>query len=449
MTTLFNSLRQYCMAENTFDETDFRRVLEGVLQTTPNLASLKFNLPFQVIGRASRTATLLLATTFACFASRPAEFCPLKTLVLDHVSDSTILDIAQNPIDLGNALATFRSLKNLVVSIKRQESGTTLVNVFANRLWLLITEAARLESLCITGWNVKSAGPSRRRRPRVDFNEWMMKSLPYPDVENRRIMKHLRFLELRRIEIDPIALKRLIEDHSQSLKELYLNEVYLKVLESTALWIGHGSLHPRPQGCCWLAEDLRKIESLKLEVLRVSGLGYNDFDPGNDDQPETYDLVDPLGFNRSLEERFVEAVLGPSSLIMTPEGWSLRPSSLMQFANTSNPFTFGAGTAAGPSSPSKHVVELASLARTRSSSTSSLKSAAPRKASTPKVNYDVDAFQRVHNTTSHWKASIDGLFINHNEKALMELQKIISVADKGMSFLSDEIDRLHSLTGWP
>jgi hypothetical protein len=63
-----------------------------------------------------------------------------------------------------------------------------------------------------------------------------------------------------------------------------------------------------------------------------------------------------------------------------------------------------------------------------------------------KVDYDVETFQRFHNTTSHWKCSIDGLFYNHNEKALVELQKIISVADRGMALLSEEITRIHSLT---
>jgi hypothetical protein len=437
MTTLLNSLRQYCMSETTFDETDFRRVMDGVIQVTPNMARLKLNLPFQVIGRASRTATLLLATTFACFAKRPAEFKHLETFVLDHVSDSTILDICRNPIDLGNALATVRSLKNLLISIKRQESETAKMSMFASRLWLLISEAADLESLCITGWNVKTTSPSRRRRPRVDFNEWMMKSLPYPDLENRRIMKHLRYLELKRIDIDPISLKKLIEQHSKSLRELYLNEVYLKVFESTALWIGHGSLHAKPQGCCWVAEDLRKIESLNLDVLRVSGLGYNHFDPGNDHHPETYDLVDPLGLNRSFEERFVEAVFRPT------DSDSVQ-SSKVKLGRAPRPFVFTAGTNAGLNSQSTHTAN--SNTSTPSSHTSALKTVSPGTISTPKANYDVEAFQRLHNTTSHWKASIDGLFINHNEKALIELQKIISVADKGMSYLSEEIDRLHSLT---
>lgn len=459
MTTLLDSLRQYCMSEKTFDETDFRRVMDGVLRVTPNLTRLKLNLPFQVIGRASRTATLLLATTFACFAARPSDFRYLETLVLDHVSDSTILDICQNPIDLSNALHTFRYLKNLVISIKRQESSVQLMSIFSNRLWLLISEANNLESLCITGWNVKtSSGTNRRRRARIDFNDWMMKSLPYPNLDSKRTLKHLRFLELKRIDIDPISLQRLIEQNSSSLKELYLNDVYLKVFESpdqgtTALWIGHGSAVPKPQGCYWLAENLRNMESLNLDVLRVSGLGYNDFDPTRGDEKEEYDLVDPLGLNRSFEQRFVEAVLGhvpPSPKSITDMAiatacprhsttWHLPPSRFTP--NVGGMMTSTAGIeSSGPTIP----FTLFHIPPSPIPTTSR-----PRQTQVRKIDYDVEAFQRFHNTTSHWKCTIDGLFYNHNEKALVELQKIISVADRGMALLSDEIDRLHSMTRLP
>ncbi len=451
MTTLLDSLRQYCMSEKTFDETDFRRVMEGVLRVTPNLTRLKLNLPFQVIGRASRTATLLLATTFACFRQRPKEYRSLETLVLDHVSDSTILDICLNPIDLGNALHTFSYLKNLVISIKRQESSTPLMNIFSNRLWHLISEAEHLESLCITGWNVKTSGPLRRRRARADLNDWMMKSLPYPELDRNRRLKHLRYLELRRIDIDPIALERLIQQNSTSLKELYLNDVYLKVFESperhtTALWIGHGSAGPKPQGSYWLAENLRNMESLNLDVLRVSGLGYNDFDPSTDMQPKKYDFEDPSGLDRPFEQRFVEAVLGhllpspqPITAMVTATacprhltGW--RPSRL-PLAGQTDPLTSFTRT---------RLTQSLDLACATTSLTSGTLRLGDRPAR--KVDYDVETFQRYHNTTSHWKCSIDGLFYNHNEKALVELQKIISVADRGMALLSEEISRIHSLT---
>jgi hypothetical protein len=42
------------------------------------------NLPFQVVGNQSLTATLLLATTFATLAERGEEHLPLDTLVVDQ-----------------------------------------------------------------------------------------------------------------------------------------------------------------------------------------------------------------------------------------------------------------------------------------------------------------------------------------------------------------------------
>lgn len=420
MATLLDSLQQYCMSETTFDETDFRRLIDGVLQETPNMTRLRLNLPFQVIGRASRTATLLLASMFACFANRPSEHKPLETLVLHHVSDSTILDICKNPFDVGNALKTFRSLKNLVISIKRQETSPQLMTNFTSRLWLLITEAKHLESLCITGWNAKSVTRVRRRRARgertrVDFNDWMMKSLPYPKLDDSRTLKHLRFLELKRIDIDPTALEKLIEQNSASLKELYLTDVYLKVFEQpdgtmTALWIGPGNGTTMPKDCCWLAEKLRGMEHLKLEVLRATALGYNDFDAERTSTNEFYDFEDPLGLNRSLEQRFVEAVL---------------------------------------SSPLPHWgTDADGLVVCPTQLESKEDSEAVQKAAR-KIDYDAEAFQCLHNTTSHWKYFIDGLFNNYNETALIALQKIVSVADTGMTLLSDEIDRIHSMPWIP
>jgi hypothetical protein len=156
MGPLLLSLRRYCMNENTFDETDFRRVIEGVLSATPNMTRLKLNLPFQVLGRASSTATLLLATTLACVANRPPEeYKPLETLVLDHVSDTTLISVCNNPIDLLNALTTFANLKNLVLSIKRQETRQNAQSTFTTHLWFLIRKAENLESLCLIGWNIK------------------------------------------------------------------------------------------------------------------------------------------------------------------------------------------------------------------------------------------------------------------------------------------------------
>jgi hypothetical protein len=97
MAPLLDSLRKYCMGEFTFDEADFMKVVKAVMDNTANLTRLKVNLPFQVVGHGSSTATLFLATTLACVAKRPEESKFLETFVLDHVSDTTIMSICHNP----------------------------------------------------------------------------------------------------------------------------------------------------------------------------------------------------------------------------------------------------------------------------------------------------------------------------------------------------------------
>lgn len=140
------------------------------MRATPNLRRLKLNLPFQVVGRLSQTATCFLATTMSCLYRRSEEFSTLKTLVLDHVTDTTILAICHNPIDTRNAVACFGNLEDLVLSIKRQETRMVRQKTFAQNLWFLIRHAKKLKSLCLVGWNVKRDGETRKHRHAVSFN---------------------------------------------------------------------------------------------------------------------------------------------------------------------------------------------------------------------------------------------------------------------------------------
>lgn len=425
METLIQALRKYCMNDTTFDETDFTRVLGKVLESGHNLTRMRINLPFQVVGRTSSTATLLLANILACIANRSEEYKPLEVLVLDHLSDTTVTNLCNNPRDVSNAVTTFAGVKHLVLSIKRQESRNSRQVAFTQQLWFLIRKAIGLESLCIIGWNVKRNVDLRRHRHSVGFNEWTMRSLPYI-TESTSKLKNLRCLELKRVDIDPTALVTLIEDNSTSLKELYLNEVYIKVhshdqQEETPLWIGRQG-KPRPEGCCWVAEALRNMESLHLDILRVTGLGYDDFEPHRVSPFPSYDLKDPSGLEVSFDQRFVEAVMHtivsnseevPPSIVQTLSMIHVNASHI----NASN-----------TSEPSSDTVSVSN------------QTPAPRGA----CEYDVEAFQRYHqNTTSQYKKCIDGYFNNHNERALQELQRIIAVADRGMELISDEIDRSH------
>ncbi|TVY37351.1 hypothetical protein LOCC1_G008603 [Lachnellula occidentalis] len=432
MVPLLEDLRRHCMSESTFDETDFRRVLENVLEHIPNTSRLKMNLPFQVVGDQSLTATLLLATTFASLAKRDEEHLSLETLVIDHVSDTTINNICNNPIDLKNAMKTFKELTHLVLSFKRQEKRNSTFN---RNLWFLIRKAGKLGSLCLVGWNVKRDILTRRHRHRgVTENDWRMRSLPYP-LETSLSFDRLRFLELKRVDIDPNQLVQLIADCSGTLKELYLVEVYIKVNgtadeDNVALWIGLQD-SPTPLDACWVAQDLRNMKSLELDVLRVTGLGYDDFEPDEDSLHPTYDLGDPSGSDKSFDQRFVEAVMRAdidTTTKPTPPSKTLSPEPLPEQDVVLPPVISTAGSNAGPEAQESEV-------------------AIPNpECLVQRSDYDADTFQRHHNTTSHFKRSIDGYFTNHNEQALKELQNLISVADRGMSLISQEIERYRVAT---
>lgn len=449
MTILLNSLRKYCMNENTFDETDFKRVTDVVLQSTPNMTRLKVNLPFQVVGLASQTATLLLANTLAAVTQRPPEYNRIETLVLDHVSDTTINTIANNPNDLQNAVFVFSALKHLVLSIKRQEGRAAGMTRFVAHLWYLIRRATKLETMCVIGWNVKRDGKTRLHHPSVTFNEWMMRSFPYDIPSERLRWTNLRCLELKRVDIDPLALGSLIESVQCSLKELYLNEVYLKVFgasdrERTSLWIGHGPTFQKPDHCIWLADYLRNMDGLNLEVLRATGLGYDDFDPDKTSAFPNYDLSDPKKLDRSFDQRFVEAVFGLDiDMVDMPEHTEVMiapaPGYIINSPEADADMT--------GSIPSTTLVSVEDALRDESClSVLRARRTGPHRVHKirTKMDYDAETYQRYRNVTSHFKRCIDGWFTNHNEQALKELQKIITVADRGMALLTEEIERTHA-----
>jgi hypothetical protein len=349
-----------------------------------------------------------MATTLAVLAKRPEEDTPLETLVLDHVSDTSIIEICQNPMDLKNGFSVFAGLKNLVMSVKRQESAATRQATFTQNLWYLIRKAAMLESLCLIGWNVKRNMKTRKYSHGVSFSNWNMRSLPFLEDDLRKL-SHLRFLELKRVDIDPYSLLNIVKQSSRSLKEVYLNEVYLKVhggdgAAKTSLWIGLPNV-AKPADCCWLAEELRDMEGLNLDLIKATGLGYDDFEPLVESALPDYDLMDPTGRERSFDRRFVETVLGISDDGAMPS-CPIENNLLEETTVQGSPFD-------------RRMQE----------------------HETCIDGYDSESFQRYHNTTSHFKRCIDGYFFNKNEGALKELQKVITVADRGMSLLSEEIFR--------
>lgn len=231
---------------------------------------------------------------------------------------------------------------------------------------------------------------------------------------------------MKRVDIDPSALLALIEDNSASLKELYLNEVYIKVhsnvqRELTPLWIGRQDIR-RPERCCWVAEALRNLKDLELNILRVTGLGYDDFEPRRASSSfPAYDLKDPSGLDVSFDQRFVEAVMQMNKIDI--EDASVSVPEMISVAHHNTP------SVNIPTSelPIDTIPPSAGIGSHRG-----------------ECGYDVNAFQQHHrNTTSHYKKCMDGYFNNHNQQALQELQRIIAVADRGMEIISNEIDRSH------
>jgi hypothetical protein len=276
-------------------------------------------------------------------------------------------------------------------------------------LWYLIEKAVPLESLCVIGWNTRRNIRTRRHCPNVDSLHWNMRSLPFSrDISHK--VTQLRNLELKRIDIDPHVFVDLITQISPSLKELFLNQVYLKIRSPQRnsrgldLWIGN--VGPKTDETCWVAEELRAIPELKFDVLRATGIGYDDFIKAPHPDHPTYDLKGPKGHIQSFDQRFVSAVLsGPDA----------KPHHKQAGAPTQS--------LDGTATPTP-------LASTGST---------PPLTSRVRATFDAETYQRNFNSTSEYKRSIDGLFVNHNEQALKELQNIITVADRGMNMLSAEM----------
>jgi hypothetical protein len=220
------------------------------------------------------------------------------------------------------------------------------------------------------------------------------------------------------VDISSRSLLNLISDNAATLREIFLNEVFLKLhgaseAAKNSLWIGYPD-EPRPNEGVWLAENLRDMEGLHLDILRATGLGYDNFQPDLHSAHPNFDLTDPCGLNRSFDQRFVEAVFASGDPAMddtTPAATAHRGSKACE------PISSHDQDILQPKAP------------------------LPRRN---RSDYDAESYQQLRNTTSHYNRSIDGYFYNHNEQAIKELQRIIAVADKGISLVSEEIDRLQA-----
>lgn len=310
------------MNEESFTEIDYRRQLGFMLEHAPNITAVKLNLPFQLVSAAqNRAATMILGNSFEALAQRPEESKTLKTLVLENLSDISVVSLWRNPQDVKNIIGTFGDLRRLFMSIRRNEAGQAHTINFRNRLWEMIGKAEKLQSLCLVDLDVdekhhRDIKTSSQRD--CTLENWQFKCIPTIRKPPKSALPHLTFLELRQVEVMGCGLLSMFKCFGNSLQELYLDSVYLKTVYSAeapqdvnnTLWIGLPNVRP-PLNHRWVATYLRQIRA-QLRVCRVANLGYDQYIMGEEphDSTATYDLQDPCGLSRSLEQRFVEVATG-------------------------------------------------------------------------------------------------------------------------------------------
>lgn len=404
---------RYCLNESSFTEVDYRGSLGKLLEYTPNVSSVRLNLPFQLISKHCRAATMILGNTFEALAQRPEESAQVRTLVLENVTDTTIVKLWRNPRDVRNIIDAFSALANLVISVRRHEEGQAQTLNFRHRLWEMIGKAPNLESLCLIGldWDDGPFEPLKTTTQRdCTIDDWHFRSIPTIRKPPKSVLPRLTYLELRRVEVAGCGLLSMFRCFKGSLKELYLNQVYLKKVHSAGaletpsdvLWIGLPNTRP-PQHHRWIATCLRQME-LRLRVCRVSSLGYDQYVIGEEPHPMLgYDLEDPSGLGRTLEQRFVEVVSG----IQQPDGpdcspvayWPEEEEQAWAYADRDRP----------------HDLE-------------------PRDWSAPHY------FSTQKNPTSGWQKTIDCQFPNFNQFTLDELHWFADTACKGMNKISRAMD---------
>ncbi|KAL2758832.1 hypothetical protein ACRALDRAFT_1080497 [Sodiomyces alcalophilus JCM 7366] len=442
---------RYSMSETSFTEIEYRRTVEEVLFNCRYLERLRVDLPFQFVDQRCNAATMVLANTFSALAGRLSEedAVPLRTLVLENLSDHTIDNLWSNPSDVSNIMHILHRLENLVLTIRRPRHTSFL--------WHLTRHAEHLRTLCLVGNDDDRRPPRGLKQTKawhVPLLEWNARSLPEPylTIRNGRDLfsiPHLTCLELKRIELGPDVLPAMARAFGPTLRELYLNEVYLKAEQgrhvnpdsTEVLWVGLPNKRPGPEDV-WMAMQVRS-RCPSLRVCRAAFLGYDHFihddvlhHNGADGQPAApplrfaspeFDFLDPSGLGRSVAQRFVEVVLGIAQpRAPPPDG---RPVTYL------------------PPDPrdDRLVDELR-----------------PRPAAFRVADYDANAYQTaVHNPTSRWRRSIDGVFPNYNAGTLEELHYIAETASKGMSELQrwrrqelglverDLVDTMTSVGGAP
>ncbi|KAI1660875.1 hypothetical protein F4813DRAFT_266526 [Daldinia decipiens] len=412
----------YCMNDYSFTEIDYRYQLGRLLEQAPNVTAVKLNLPFQLVSPGPYSATtMILGNTFEALAQRPEESETLRTLVLENLTDRSIASLWRNPQDVKNIIGAFRDLRHLFLSVRRNEEERDRTINFRNRLWEMIGKAERLESLCLADldvnekhyWDIKT---SSQRDSTLE--EWQFKSIPTIHKPPKSVLPNLTHLELWQVEVMGCGLLSVLKCFGDSLKELFLDGVYLKTVYSaespqdvnSTLWIGLPNVRPPPNHR-WVATYLRQIRA-QLRVCRVANLGYDQYvmsdNPLNSAE---YDTVDPCGLGRCLEQRFVEVATG----VKQP--------------------------AAPDGSPVAYFPE-------EGSQESWAQADRERPADGLRIeDWNVKHYMATrYSPTSSWQRSIDGLFPNCNQFTLNALNSFADSACTGMTLLKQLHDHENELS---
>ncbi|KAI0844110.1 hypothetical protein F5Y00DRAFT_211193 [Daldinia vernicosa] len=423
MNSFVSRLRNtYCMNDYSFTEIDYRHQLGRLLEQAPNVTAVKLNLPFQLVSPGPYSATtMILGNTFDALAQRPEESETLRTLVLENLTDRSIASLWRNPQDVKNIIGAFRDLRHLFLSVRRNEEERDRTINFRNRLWEMIGKAEKLESLCLADldvnekhyWDIKT---SSQRDSTLE--EWQFKSIPTIHKPPKSVLPNLTHLELWQVEVMGSGLVSVLKCFGHSLKELFLDGVYLKTVYSaespqdvnSTLWIGLPNVRPPPNHQ-WVATCLRQIRA-QLRVCRVANLGYDQYvmsdNPLNSAE---YDTVDPCGLGRCIEQRFVEVATGVKQPA-APDG---------------SPVAYF------PEEGSQEPWALADRERPAEGLSSE--------------DWNVKHYMATrYSPTSSWQRSIDGLFPNCNQFTLNALNSFADSACTGMTLLKQLQDHENELS---
>ncbi|RNJ59096.1 hypothetical protein D7B24_003189 [Verticillium nonalfalfae] len=415
---------RYCMSDTSFTEIDYHKRLLDMCFNCDQINRLRINLPCQLVGQRCNTATMILANTFSAFAERFKNMDPtgpepvrLETLVIENITDQTIYNLWKNPSDVRSMMHVFSGLKHAMFTIRRVElADPRILTAWGRFLWEMFRIAESLDSLRLVGTDDDRPPRGLLKQTKAwltSILEWRALALPVPPSFHAH--PSLTSLALERLDISPMNLQSAAWNFGSTLRTLILNEVYLKVEQSTthnrdttkSLWIGLPNQRPEDDNL-WMAMQFR-ILAPKLELVRASSLSYDhflheDLFQGGSILPEAaspdFDFVDPSGLGRSLAQRFVEVTLGYAQPPSPPP--AVRPVVFLP-------------------EDSSHDHLVANLR--------------PRPAGgLAIVDYDANAHHAaVDDPTGRWHRSLDGLYPNSNAGTLQTLHAIADTAFRGMN----------------